>query len=52
MTFNEIMLLLGLLVAGGLIAFGCFMIAPPLCFIVGGVMLAAITLFMTIEVGE
>lgn len=52
MTFAEIGLLVGLVVAGALIAYGCYMIAPPAGFIAAGVLLAAIVVMMTVEVGE
>jgi len=52
MTLAEIFLLVGLLVAGALITYGFHMISPPAGFIVGGLVLAAITGLLTIEVGE
>jgi len=51
MTLVEIVLVVGLLVAGALVTYGCYMIFPPAGFIVGGLIFAAITGLLTIEVG-
>ncbi len=51
MTLVEIVLVVGLLVAGALVTYGCYMIFPPAGFIVGGFIFAAITGLLTIEVG-